>query len=217
MARMTRWFGFIFCALAAGVVWAQPASERRFQDTEEWARRLDDAGRDAWQKPQEVIRALELARDAVVADIGSGTGYFAVRLARAVPEGRVYGSDIEPAMVGHLQKRAEAERLPNLRAVQASRDGPNLPEPVDRVLLVNVQGLMVSPGDYFRRLRASLRPGGRVAIIAARVDSPIGPPAAMRVPAAQIKRDMARQGYMPVAEFDFLPHQYFLVFQPSAQ
>lgn len=213
---MARWLGLVLCALAAGAAWAQASGERRFQDAQEWARRFDDPARDAWQKPQEVIRALELARDSVVADIGSGTGYFAVRLARAVPEGRVYGADLEPAMVEHLRKRARAEALSNLRAVQAAPDSPNLPEPVDRVLLVNVQGLMVSPGDYFRRLRASLKRDGRVAIIAARVDAPTGPPAAMRVPAEQIKRNMARQGYALLAEYDFLPQQYFLVFQPSS-
>ena len=187
----------------------------RFQDAEEWARRFDDPARDAWQKPEEVIRALGLPRNAVVADVGAGTGYFAVRLARAVPEGRVYGADLEPQMVRHLQDRAAAEGLPNLKVVQATREGPGLPEPVDLVLLVNVQGLIVNPADYFRRLRQSLKPGGRVAIIAARPEAPVGSPKQMRAPADQLKRDMARQGYGVVAEHDFLPHQYFLVFHPT--
>jgi hypothetical protein len=86
---------------------------------------------------------------------------------------------------------------------------------VDLVLLVNVQGLIVNPGDYFRRLRQSLKSAGRVAIIAARPEAPVGSPKQMRAPADQVKRDMARQGYGVVAEHDFLPHQYFLVFQPS--
>ena len=89
-----------------------------------------------------------------------------------------------------------------------------MPEPVDLVLLVNVQGLVVNPGNYFRRLRESLKPGGRVAIVAARPEAAVGSPKQMRAPAAQVKRDMARQGYAVVAEHDFLPHQYFLVFEP---
>src|SRR5688572_8371458 len=67
--------------------------QHRFSDAEKWAKVFDDPERDAWQKPDEVIRALKLAPDALVADIGAGTGYFAVRFARTVPQGRVYGVD----------------------------------------------------------------------------------------------------------------------------
>ena len=87
---------------------------RRFDDAEKWSKVFDDPARDAWQKPVEVIAALKLAPDAVVADIGSGTGYFAVRLARAVPRGRVYGADVEPEMVRFLNDRAARESLGNL-------------------------------------------------------------------------------------------------------
>lgn len=203
------------CALLAVApqAGAGEAAGGRFQDAAGWASRFDDPARDAWQKPDEVLRALALPRDAIVADIGSGTGYFAARLARALPQGRVYGADIEPEMVRHLALRAKEEKLDNLRSIPATRDSPQLPEPVDLVLLVNVQGLVVNPGDYFARLRASLKPGGRVAIIAQRPDAPFGPPAAMRAPAEQVRRDMARQGYTLDAEHDFLPYQYFLVFR----
>jgi len=201
-------------ALLAAGAWSGEPGGGRFGDAERWSPWLDSPGRDAWQKPDEVIAALGLARNAVVAEIGSGTGYFAVRLARAVPDGRVYGADIEPGMVAHLAGRAAAEKIPNLIALQATREGPGLPEPVDLVLLVNVQGLTVDPGNYFQRLRASLRPGARVAVIAYRPDSPGGAPPAMRAPAEQVVRDMARQGYVLVAAHDFLPYQYFLVFRP---
>jgi ubiquinone/menaquinone biosynthesis C-methylase UbiE len=82
---------------------------RRFDDAEKWSKVFDDPARDAWQKPVEVITALKLAPDAVVADIGSGTGYFAVRLARAVPRGKVYGADVETDMVRFLNERAARE------------------------------------------------------------------------------------------------------------
>ena len=118
---MRDWLHFVVvtaAALGMGVAAAQTTG--RFQDAEEWARRFDDPSRDVWQKPEEVIRALGLPRNAVVADVGAGTGYFAVRLARAVPEGRVYGADLEPQMVRHLRDRAAAESLANLKVVQAT-------------------------------------------------------------------------------------------------
>ena len=90
--------------------------------------RFDDPRRDEWQKPHEVIQALALKPDAVVADIGSGTGYFAVRLANMVPKGRVYGVDIEPDMVKYLAERAKREKRGNVTAVAGVPDDPKLPE-----------------------------------------------------------------------------------------
>lgn len=110
---------------------------RRFDDAERWAKVFDDPAREAWQKPAEVIAALELAPGDAVADIGAGTGYFSVRLARAVPDGRVYALDIEPNMVKHVIARAEKERLPNLSAVLALGEAPRLPAPVDLILMVD--------------------------------------------------------------------------------
>jgi tRNA G46 methylase TrmB len=89
-----------------------------FKGAEHWAKVFDDPARDAWQKPHEVIGALALAPDAAVADIGAGTGYFAVRLAHMTPKGRVYAVDIEPDMVRHLRERAAKSGLANLEAVQ---------------------------------------------------------------------------------------------------
>ncbi|HSJ96075.1 MAG TPA: class I SAM-dependent methyltransferase, partial [Myxococcota bacterium] len=95
-------------ALLAGAAAAQSphTHQHRFSDAERWARVFDDPERDAWQKPHEVIQALELAPDAVVAVIGSGTGNFAVRLENMLPRGRVYGVDVEPDMVRYLAQRA---------------------------------------------------------------------------------------------------------------
>jgi len=216
MGRMQGWRFQTFIGillLCAGQAWAAEVGGRGFDDAQRWSQRFDGAQRDAWQKPAEVIAALAPAKDAVIVDIGSGTGYFATQLARAVPSGRVYGADLEPEMVALLAARARDEGLANLSAIQASREGPGVSEPVDLVLLVNVQGLMVKPGDYFQRLRASLKPGARVAIIAWKPESPTGAPVAMRVPARQTKADMERQGFVLLAEHDFLPYQYFLVFR----
>src|SRR5687768_1885572 len=85
--------------------------QHSFGDAQRWARVFDDPERDAWQKPHEVIQALALKPDAVVADIGAGTGYFAVRLAHMLPQGRVYAVDTEAAMVKHVTERAKGAGL----------------------------------------------------------------------------------------------------------
>jgi len=187
----------------------------RFGDAAGWSEAFDAASRDAWQKPDEVIRALRLAPDMAVADIGAGTGYFTARLAKALPDGRVYAVDMEPGMVAHLQQRVVREKLDNVRVIQAASAGPGLPEAVDLALLVNVQGLVVSPGDYFARLRRDLKSGGRVAIIATRVDAARGARREMRAPPEHVVAEMLRQGYVLDARHDFLEHQYFLVFRPQ--
>src|SRR5258705_10097863 len=98
------------CLLACLPALAQSphTAEHRFSGAERWARVFDDPARDAWQKPHQVIEALALAPDAVVADIGSGTGYFAARLAHFVPKGRVYGGGPQPHKVQELPQPARA-------------------------------------------------------------------------------------------------------------
>jgi SAM-dependent methyltransferase len=205
-------------ALLVLIAWGCAAGDhgghqhQRFQDAERWARVFDDPARDAWQKPDDVIRALAPAPDALVADIGSGTGYFAVRLARAVPRGHVYGVDVEPDMVGYLARRARSEGLANLTAVPAAPADPRLPRAVDLVLVVNTYHHIAERPAYFRQLRQSLRPGGRVAIIDFLPDAPVGPPRQARIPAASVKEEMGRAGFGLVAEQAFLPYQYFLIF-----
>ena len=186
--------------------------DQRFTGAEKWAQVFDDPERDAWQKPDEVIRTLKLPADATVADIGAGTGYFAVRLARAVPKGRVFAVDAEPDMVRYLGQRAQREGLTNLVPVQAGPDDPKLPAPVDVVLLVNTYHHIPERVEYFRHLRASLRPGARVAIVDYRPDAPTGPPPAMRIPSAMVTEELGRAGYMLVGSHSMLPYQYFLVF-----
>ena len=187
-----------------------------FGDAERWSKEFDDPKRDAWQKPHEVIQALALKPDAVVADIGSGTGYFAVRFAHRVPKGRVYGLDIELDMVKYLAERANREGLTNLVSAQAPPGPLRLPEKVDLAILVDVYHHVDDRERYFRRLRDSLKPDGRVAVIDFRMDSPIGPPKAARVPPGDVKSELARAGYKLEREHGFLPNQYFLVFRAAS-
>jgi len=189
--------------------------QHSFGDAEQWAKVFDDPERDAWQKPHDVIQALALKPDAIVADIGSGTGYFSVRFAHMVPKGRVYGVDTEPGMVKHLADRATREGMKNVTAVAGKPGDPRLPEKADLVILVDVYHHVENREQYFRQLQKSLRPGGRVAIIDFRMDSPEGPPKSARIAPDRVTAEMKRAGYALAQEYAFLPNQYFLVFQPG--
>jgi len=185
----------------------------RFDDPAKWSQSFDDPERDKWQMPDRVVATLQLKPGDVVADLGAGTGYLAVRLARTVSAGTVFAVDIEPNMVKHLAERAKANGIANLRAVVGGEASPNLPEPVDVVVLLNVYHHLSNRTDYFKRLLLSLKPGGRVAIIDFRPEAPAGAPKHMRLSADRINAEMTAAGYAPAGSHDFLPRQNFLVFR----
>ena len=189
--------------------------QHSFGDADTWAKVFDDPDRDAWQKPHEVIQALALKPDAIVADIGAGTGYFALRFAHRVPQGRVYGVDTEAAMVKYLADRASKAGLANLKPITGAPDDPRLPEKADLIIFVDVYHHVENREHYFRNLQKSLKPGGRVAVIDFRMDSPVGPPQRTRIAPERVKDELKRAGYALAQEHAFLPNQYFLVFRPA--
>ena len=187
--------------------------ERRFQGAEEWAKVFDAPDRDGWQRPAEVVAALALPPGARVADLGAGTGYFATRLARAVPAGLVYAVDLEDDMVAYLGQRAAREGLKNLRPVRGAADDPHLPEAVDLILVVDTYHHIAARPRFFAALSSRLRPGGRLAIIDFKRESPMGPPPEHRIPPQTVAAELAEAGYRQVQDHALLEHQYFLVFQ----
>ena len=189
------------------------AHQHSFEGAQHWAQIFDDPKRDAWQKPHEVIQALALRPDSVIADIGAGTGYFSARLAHMVPQGRVLAVDAEPDMVKYLAARAKREGLKNMIAVAAKPDDPKLPQKADVALFVDVYHHIENRERYFRKLSESLKPDGRVAIIDFRMDSPDGPPKDARIAPERVKAELKSAGYELAQEHAFLPNQYFLVFR----
>ena len=182
----------------------------RFEHAEDWVARFEDPSRDVWQKPDEVIRTLALSPSASVADVGAGTGYFSVRFARAVPEGRVFAIDIEPSMVEYVTERAQREGLANIEAVLASPDDPKIPQPVDLIIIVDTYHHLADRTAYFRRLTRALKPSGRIAIIDFKPESKMGP--IEKLAPAQVIRELAEAGYALVGQPTMLPEQYFLIF-----
>ena len=188
--------------------------DHKFDDPERYAKSFDDPARDAWQMPARVIEALALKPGQKVADVGAGTGYFSVRLARAAAAPKVFAVDLEPKMVEHLTTRAAAEGLKNMTAVQASTTSPNLPEPVDVVLVIDTYHHIGNRPAYFAALKAKLTPGGRLAIVDFRKGGGEGgPPDHFRFTPEQITGELAQAGYVLDRAHDFLPRQHFLVYR----
>ena len=189
-----------------------------FDDPERWAKIFDDPSRAAWQKPDEVVAALELKPGMTAADLGAGTGYFTAGLSRAVGEkGVVLSIDPEPQMVEYLGKRAHREGLANVVPVLALYEDPFLPPGrVDRVLIVDTYHHIDDRQAYFRRLGANLAPGGRVAIVDFhKRPLPVGPPPEAKLEREVVVAEMQKAGFRLAAEPTFLPYQYFLVFEPN--
>ena len=186
--------------------------EHRFDDPERYAKSFDDPARDEWQMPGRIIDALGLTAGQVVADIGSGTGYFTVRLAKAAARPKVYAVDIEPAMLEYVRQRAAKEGLTQVVAVQASATTPNLPEPVDVVLVVDTYHHIPNRPTYFREIRKSMKRSGRLAIVDFRKGAPSGPPEEFRLTPEQITAELKQAGFSLQTQHDFLPRQLFLIY-----
>jgi len=180
---------------------------------------LDSSPRDVWQKPDRVLGALNLEPDAVVADVGAGSGYFTERLARRLGEGGlVYATDVQEEMLERLRERMAAAGLANVVVVAAEFDDPSLPEACcDLVFFSSVYKEIDARVAYMEKVGRLLRPGGRVAILEFRPDAGgPGTPKADRLPLERVIEELATARFELREQHFFLPRQYFLVFAPAA-
>lgn len=186
----------------------------RFTDAAEWSKQFDSPDRAAWQKPDEVIAALGLTPAMRVADLGAGTGYFTVRLAKAVPQGQVVANDREPDMVKWIGERAGKEGLTNVVTVEGTPDDPKLPAGLDLALMVDTYHHIDDPTRFFGKVRDALGPEGRLVIVDFKKDAPDdapGPPAAMRVAAEIVAAHLEKLGFVHErTDTALLPYQYLV-------
>lgn len=182
---------------------------------------LEREEREDFQKPDEVMRALELEAGETVADIGAGSGYFTIPVAKAVgPEGKVLAIDISQHMLDYLERRIKAEKLENIELRKVERDDPRLPPGgVDLILMVDTIHYTLereARTAYARKLREGLAPGGRVVIIdyipKSLEERPWGPPPQQHLPKETLNEDMAKGGLTVIKEYDFLTEQYYVVY-----
>ncbi len=190
----------------------------RFDDANNWSQVFDAPERDAWQRPQAVIEQLGLAPDAQVADIGAGTGYFTVRLARTVPQGLVLAVDIEPNLIAFIDERIAKEGLKNVRTQLAPANDPQLPAGLDLVLVVNTYHHIAERPAYFTKVREALAPEGRLVLVEWRLgQQEHGPPDDHKLPPEVITRELATAGFQLCREWDGLPHQHVLFYGVGCQ
>ena len=178
----------------------------------EWLERPE---REQEERTDLLVELMGVEPDEVIADIGSGTGYFSLRLAREVPEGRVVAVDIQPEMNEILEENARQEGIENVETVLGNIDDVKIPaNTIDVVLFVDAYHEFSHPWEMKRSLMKALKPGGRIVLVEYRAEDP-----AVRIkPHHKMTEDQARRefeaaGFQWVKTFDDLPQQHVLIFQ----
>jgi SAM-dependent methyltransferase len=176
---------------------------------------LDRREREAEEDPDLAMRLIRVQRGQAVADLGAGSGYFTVRLARAVGAmGKVYAVDIQQGMLDLLQKTVAGERLMNVIPVLGAVDDPRLPaNSLDLVLMVDVYHEFSQPQTMLQRIKESLKPGGRLVLLEYRAEDPDVPILPEhKMTKAQVKLEVEHEGFRQQRVYDDLPRQHLIIF-----
>jgi ubiquinone/menaquinone biosynthesis C-methylase UbiE len=201
-------------ATAPGI---HPISGRRFAGVmgyqgAEW---LDRAERIDEEEPDIAIDALKIEKGAIVADVGAGSGYMSVRMAKKVgPTGKVYANDIQPEMLTLLRARLARENITNVETVLGGVDDPKLPEgALDLILMVDVYHEFQQPQAMLRHMHAALKPGGRMVLLEYRKEDPSIPiRIEHKMTVAEAKLEVEAEGFKLTKVDPVLPRQHILIF-----
>jgi len=177
----------------------------------EW---LDRSERESEENPEGALDAIGIKPGMIVADIGAGTGYFSMRMARRVgAKGEVYAEDIQPEMLHMLRQNASSEKLTNIQTVLGTDTDPKLPtNALDLVLLVDVYHEFSQPQKMLRKIRESLKPDGRLVLLEYRKEDPsipIRPEHKMSV--QEVKLEVEAEGFHLDQVLETLPRQHILI------
>ncbi len=203
----------MFLLVAATTPWTAPQLGSRSAD--EWIAMLESPGRIAALKVDEVVGRLQLKPGEVVADLGAGTGVFAVPLARAVgPAGKVYAVEIDQALVDYIGRKAKDQKVPNVHAVLGKFADPALPaSDVDVAFIHDVLHHVEDRAGYLKQVARYLKPAGRIAIVEFEAlegghrDNP-----KLQITQPQLRTWMADLGFVQSAEFPLSDDKWYVIY-----
>ena len=186
--------------------------DKRFPASE--AHRLDDPARMVWLPPAEVLGALSLRPGDTIADLGAGTGYFSLPLAKAVgTEGKVYAVDAQAEMLAHLRQKLQQGSVSNVELIHAEAESTALPDACcSLVFLANVWHEFADRSAVLDESRRILKHRGRIAIIDWRPDvaRENEPPLDHRLDASNAVNELLAAGFHQVANVN-VGHYSWLV------
>lgn len=178
---------------------------------------LDRTDREEEEHSDKAVKAMQLAANEVVADIGAGTGYYSMKVARQVPRGKVYAVELQQELRDHLHRKIEENSVRNIEIVPGDTLQTNLPDnTVDFAFMVDVYHELAWPREMLLSIHNSLKPNGRLMLMEYRGEDPavrIRPLHKMTV--EQITREMKANGFVLDRRVDSLPIQHFLVFRKA--
>ena len=176
-----------------------------------WLERDD---REKEEAPAKAIAALELKEDAVIADIGAGSGYYSFRISPKVPKGKVIAVDIQPEMLEFLKKQSAELKITNVVPHLGKVDSVNLPAAsLDAALMVDAYHEFSHPTEMLASLHSALKPGGRIYLLEFRGEDPNVPIKPLhKMTEAQARLELEAAGFRFVSNRKILPWQHFLVF-----
>jgi ubiquinone/menaquinone biosynthesis C-methylase UbiE len=176
---------------------------------------LERSSRQQEEDADAAIAALPLKPGSTVADIGAGSGYYTFRIARRVPQGRVYAVEVQDEFIASLQARAEREGAANVTVIRGSERQPNLPDSsVDLAIMVDVYHELAYPKEMLQALHKALRPDGQLLLLEYRAEDPSIPIKALhKLSVAQAQKELAASGFVLSGNKQFLPIQHYLLFR----
>ncbi len=177
---------------------------------------LERPEREAEEAPEKALDALGIRAGMVVADVGAGTGYMSLRMARRVgPTGKVYANDLQPEMLQKLRANSQREKLSNVETVQGTEADPRLPpNTMDLVLLVDVYHEFSQPQAMLDKIRESLKPDGRLVLLEYRKEDPLVPiRPEHKMSVAEVKTEVEAEGYKLDQVIEKLPRQHIIIFR----
>jgi ubiquinone/menaquinone biosynthesis C-methylase UbiE len=180
-----------------------------------WALMLNNRAKKGSQK---VLDNLNIRAGDTIADIGSGGGYFAFELAKlAGPGGIVFAADTNEKLLSRIGNIASQSRVSNVKTVICSEDGcPLQRESCDLIFMRNVFHHIKDPVSYFQKLRESIKPGGRIAVLDWKsTEGGFVGRAGHATPEAEVLRIIEQAGFSHLQAFDFLPGQSFHIFRKA--